>query len=70
MFVLMKIFSNPFCFVIETNGGVGDRRFGKSYRIGDRVYSCMGISASLTAEPCGNTGGQTSLYIMEKSDNE
>ena len=69
MFVLMKIFSNPFCYNSKVNGGVGEINFGKQYRQGNRIYSSAKVATCLTAEPLGNTGGYTSLYMIKK-DNE
>lgn len=52
--------------VIEPNvlcvGGIGETKYGKQHRQGDRVYSDKGLAACLTASPLGNHGGYSSLY--------
>jgi DNA (cytosine-5)-methyltransferase 1 len=55
----------------ETNspiflGGLGKRNFGKQFRQGNRVYSSKGIAVCLTAQPLGNMGGYSSLYVVRK----
>jgi len=47
-------------------GGLGKRNFGKQFRQGNRVYSADGIAVCLTAQPLGNIGGYSSLYIIKK----
>lgn len=47
-------------------GGIGERKFGKQYRQGDRVYDANGVAACLTAQPLGNTGWYSSLYAVEE----
>lgn len=46
-------------------GGVGEINFGKQYRQGNRVYDSREIAMCLTAQPLGNTGGYSYLYITE-----
>ena len=51
--------------------GVGEVNFGKQYRQGNRIYNSTQVATCLTAEPLGNTGGYTSLYMIKKdSKNE
>lgn len=44
-------------------GGVGDNRWGDRFRQGDSCYDIDGISPTLTAQPVGNTGGFSPLFI-------
>lgn len=46
-------------------GGFGDINFGKQYRQGNRVYDSRGIAMALTAQPLGNMGGYSYLYLVE-----
>lgn len=48
-------------------GGIGNINFGKQYRQGNRVYDSTAIAMCLTAQPLGNTGGYSYLYLV--SDN-
>ena len=48
-------------------GGIGEINFGKQYRQGNRVYDSRGIAMALTAQPLGNTGGYTYLYLVEEN---
>ena len=45
-------------------GGFGEINFGKQYRQGNRVYDSNGIAMCLTAQPLGNTGGYSYLYVV------
>lgn len=47
-------------------GGVGKINFGKQYRQGNRIYSAGHIAMCLTAQPVGNAGGYTYLYLVEQ----
>ena len=47
-------------------GGVGEVNFGKQYRQGNRIYSSAQVATCLTAEPLGNAGGYTSLYVINR----
>lgn len=42
-------------------GGIGERKFGKQFRQGDRVYDSYSIAACLMSNPIGNTGGYSHL---------
>lgn len=44
-------------------GGIGEKNFGKQYRQGNRVYDSDAIAMCLNAEPVGNTGGYSYLYV-------
>ena len=46
-------------------GGVGEINFGKQYRQGNRVYDSNAIAMCLTAQPLGNAGGYSYLYVVE-----
>ena len=48
-------------------GGIGNINFGKQYRQGNRVYDATAIAMCLTAQPLGNVGGYSYLYLV--SDN-
>lgn len=48
-------------------GGIGQINFGKQYRQGNRVYSSDSIAMALLAEPVGNLGGYSYLYLVEVS---
>ena len=45
-------------------GGIGEINFGKQWRQGNRIYDGCKPSVALTAEPLGNTGGNTALYAI------
>ena len=44
--------------------GFGEINFGKQYRQGSRVYDSRAIAMALNAEPVGNTGGYSYLYLV------
>lgn len=46
--------------------GVGKINFDKQYRQGNRIYSAEHIAMCLTAQPVGNTGGYTYLYLVRQ----
>ena len=46
-------------------GGIGEINFGKQYRQGNRVYDGNGIAMALTAQPLGNTGGNSYMYLTD-----
>lgn len=45
-------------------GGIGQINFGKQYRQGNRVYDSNEIAMCLTAQPVGNAGGNSYLYLV------
>lgn len=47
--------------------GFGEINFGKQYRQGNRVYDSRAIAMALNAEPVGNTGGYSYLYLVEEN---
>ena len=49
-------------------GGLGEINYGKQYRQGNRVYDSNEIDMALTANPVGNTGGYTYLYVVPVKD--
>ena len=44
--------------------GFGEINFGKQYHQGNRVYDSRAIAMALNAEPVGNTGGYSYLYLV------
>ena len=50
-------------------GGIGIKNFGSQYRQGNRVYSSEGVAMCLTAQPVGNTGGNSYLYLVNENKN-
>lgn len=46
-------------------GGIGEINFGKQYRQGNRIYDSNAIAMCLNAQPVGNTGGYSYLYIID-----
>lgn len=51
-------------------GGVGEINFGKQYRQGNRIYDADAIAMVLTAQPLGNAGGYSYLYLVRKNNKE
>ena len=47
-------------------GGIGEINFGKQYRQGNRVYDAEGVGMALTAQPLGNTGGNSYMYLIKE----
>lgn len=45
-------------------GGIGEINYGKQFRQGNRVYSADHIAMCLTAQPLGNIGGYSYLYLV------
>jgi DNA (cytosine-5)-methyltransferase 1 len=45
-------------------GGIGEKNWGKQWRQGDRVYDSNAVAMALTAQPLGNTGGNSYLYSI------
>lgn len=48
-------------------GGLGEINFGKQYRQGNRVYDSNSVAMCLTAQPLGNVGGNSYLYLTDES---
>lgn len=56
--------SNPNPILI---GGFGNNTdFGKQYRQGNRVYSSESVGMACLAQPVGNMGGYSYLYLVRK----
>lgn len=49
-------------------GGFGEINFGKQYRKGNRVYDANEIAMCLNAQPVGNMGGYSYLYLVPSKD--
>ena len=45
--------------------GFGEINFGKQYRQGNRVYSSDHVAMALNAQPVGNMGGYSYLYVVK-----
>lgn len=52
--------------LIISRGGLGERNYGEQYRMGNRVYDADGIACCLCAQPVGNAGGYTCLYLVKE----
>lgn len=50
-------------------GGIGEKNFGKQHRQGNRVYDSDYIAMCLTAQPIGNAGGYSYLYVVRENKN-
>ena len=48
-------------------GGIGEKNFGTQFRQGNRVYDSNAIAMCLVAQPLGNAGGYSYLYIVEEN---
>lgn len=50
-------------------GGLGvANEFGKQYRQGNRVYNSNNIAMALCAQPLGNLGGYSYLYLVKRNE--
>ncbi len=49
-------------------GGFGEINFGKQYRQGNRVYDSRAVAMALNAQPVGNLGGYSYLYLVVEDD--
>jgi hypothetical protein len=47
-------------------GGIGNKNFGNQYRQGNRVYDSNSIAMCLNAQPLGNLGGYSYLYLVRE----
>lgn len=45
-------------------GGFGEINFGKQYRQGNRVYTAETVAMACLAQPVGNMGGYSYLYLI------
>ena len=50
-------------------GGIGEINFGKQFRQGNRVYDSKHVVMCLLAQPVGNAGGFSYLYVVAKNFN-
>ncbi len=57
-------------YVPNLIGGIGEINFGKQYRQGNRVYDSESIAMCVLAEPIGNLGGYSYLYLIKENDDE
>lgn len=51
-------------------GGIGEINFGKQYRQGNRIYDAAAIAMCVLAQPVGNTGGYSYLYLVKRHNQE
>ena len=49
-------------------GGFGEIKYGKQYSLGNRVYDSGAIAMAHCANPVGNVGGYTYLYLTNNND--
>ena len=49
-------------------GGFGEITFGKQYKPGRRVYSSNDIAMAIMAQPIGQIGGYSYLYLIYEID--
>lgn len=49
-------------------GGFGEINFGKQYRQGNRIYDSEAVAMALNAQPVGNMGGYSYLYLVREND--
>uniref|UniRef100_A0AAU8B853 Cytosine specific methyltransferase n=1 Tax=Dulem virus 39 TaxID=3145757 RepID=A0AAU8B853_9CAUD len=49
-------------------GGIGAKWGDKQYRQGNRIYDSESVAMALTAQPIGNTGGNTYMYLIRKPE--
>jgi len=51
-------------------GGLGMKTFGKQYRQGNRVYDSNSVAMCLNAQPVGNMGGYSYLYLVRENETD
>ena len=51
-------------------GGIGQTDFGIQYRQGNRIYDSNACAMALVANPVGNLGGNTYLYLIRVKHGE
>lgn len=49
-------------------GGIGEKWGDKQYRQGNRVYDSESIAMALTAQPIGNAGGNSYMYLTREPE--
>lgn len=60
------MFSGEKTFKPQLLTGFGEINFGKQYRQGNRVYSSDHVAMALNAQPVGNMGGYSYLYVVRE----
>lgn len=48
-------------------GGIGEINFDRQYRQGNRIYDAAAIAMCVLAQPVGNTGGYSYLYLVKNN---
>lgn len=48
-------------------GGLGEKDWGSQWRQGNRVYDSKAVAMALNAQPVGNTGGNSYLYLVDET---
>lgn len=48
-------------------GGLGEKDWGSQWRQGNRVYDSNAVAMALHAQPAGNTGGNSYLYLVDET---
>ena len=48
-------------------GGLGEKDWGSQWRQGNRVYDSNAVAMALHAQPVGNTGGNSYLYLVDET---
>ena len=51
-------------------GGIGKKNFGKQYRQGNRVYDSNSVAMCLNAQPVGNIGGYSYIYLVREYETD
>lgn len=51
-------------------GGCGEKKFGKQYHQGYRVYDSRAITMAHAAHPVGGLGGETYLYLIDERNKQ
>ena len=50
--------------------GFGEIKYGKQYSLGNRIYDSRNIAMAICANPVGNAGGYSYLYLVEEKNGE
>lgn len=48
-------------------GGLGEKDWGSQWRQGNRVYDSNAVAMALHAQPVGNAGGNSYLYLVDET---
>ena len=46
-------------------GGIGELNYGKQYRQGNRIYDSKACAMAIAANPVGNLGGYSYMYLVK-----